>query len=59
MLCIHGIAIIKAALADYGRYHTRKCFLEDQKRGKEFEYRVLASMRAGEGFPSNTVAVVL
>ena len=33
--------------------------LEDQARGKELEYRVLAVNKAGEGEPSNTVMAVL
>ena len=33
--------------------------LSGQERGKEWEYRVIAVNRAGEGAPSNTVMVVL
>lgn len=33
--------------------------LNDQKRGKEWEYRVIAVNKAGDGDPGNTVAAVL
>ena len=33
--------------------------LNNQERGKDWEYRVIATNKAGEGVPSNTVAVVL
>ena len=33
--------------------------LSAQKRGKEWEYRVIAVNKAGEGTPSNTVMAVL
>ncbi len=33
--------------------------LSGQERGKEWEYRVIAVNKAGEGTPSNTVMVVL
>ncbi len=33
--------------------------LSGQERGKEWEYRVIAVNKAGEGTPSNTVMAVL
>ena len=33
--------------------------LNNQERGKDFEYRVIATNKAGESIPSNTVAAVL
>ena len=33
--------------------------LNNQERGKDWEYRVIATNKAGEGTPSNTVAAVL
>lgn len=33
--------------------------LSDQERGKEWEYRVIAVNKSGEGEPSNTVMAVL
>ncbi len=38
---------------------TTRIQLTDQERGKEFEYRVIAANKSGEGEPSNTVVVVL
>ncbi len=32
--------------------------LTNQERGKDWEYRVIAVNKSGEGIPSNTVAVV-
>ena len=33
--------------------------LSNQEHGKEWEYRVVAVNKAGEGLPSNTVMAVL
>jgi len=33
--------------------------LNNQERGKDWEYRIIATNKAGEGVPSNTVAAVL
>jgi hypothetical protein len=33
--------------------------LNNQERGKDWEYRIIAVNKAGEGMPSNTVAAVL
>lgn len=33
--------------------------LNNQERGKDWEYRVIATNKAGEGIPSNTIAAVL
>ncbi len=33
--------------------------LNNQERGKDWEYRVIAVNKAGEGVPSNTVAAVV
>ena len=39
-------------------YETEKVLI-NQERGKEWEYRIVAGNKAGEGPPSNTVMVVL
>jgi len=33
--------------------------LHNQNRGKEWEYRIIAVNKTGEGIPSNTVMAVL
>jgi hypothetical protein len=45
--------------ADAGTAVVPEAMLVDQPRGKEFEYRILAVNKAGEGEASNTVVVVL
>ncbi len=44
---------------DVGTAVVTHATLVDQTRGKEFEYRIVAINKAGEGEPSNTVLVVL
>jgi hypothetical protein len=45
--------------ADVGLAVESEITLTNQTRGKEFEYRVMAVNKAGEGEPSNTVMAVL
>ena len=45
--------------SDAGMAIESEITLTNQKRGKEWEYRVLAVNKAGEGQPSNTVMAVL
>jgi hypothetical protein len=44
---------------DAGIALTTEAKIEDQTRGKEYEYRVIAVNKAGDGDPSNTVRVVI
>ena len=45
--------------SDVGLAIESEITLSDQERGKEWEYRVIAVNKAGEGQPSNTVMAVL
>jgi len=45
--------------ADIGLAIESEITLSNQDRGKEWEYRVIAINKAGEGTPSNTVMAVL
>jgi hypothetical protein len=45
--------------ADVGTAIESELTLTGQERGVEWEYRVVAVNKAGEGEPSNTVAAVL
>ena len=45
--------------ADVGMAIESEITLSNQERGKEWEYRVIAVNKAGEGTPSNTVMAVL
>ena len=44
---------------DAGMAIESEITLSNQERGKEWEYRVIAVNKAGEGVPSNTVMAVL
>jgi len=44
---------------DAGMAIESEITLSDQERGKEWEYRIIAVNKAGEGEPSNTVMAVL
>ena len=44
---------------DIGLAMESETTLTNQERGKEWEYRVIAVNKAGEGPPSNTVMAVL
>ncbi|WP_417910851.1 fibronectin type III domain-containing protein [Candidatus Electronema sp. PJ] len=41
------------------RFLNTEAIINNQTRGKEFEYRVIAVNKAGEGGPSSTVTAVL
>ena len=49
----------EGAWSDVGMAIESEITLTNQERGKEWEYRVLAVNKAGEGQPSNTVMAVL
>ena len=49
----------EGAWSDAGMAIESETILSDQERGKEWEYRVIAVNKAGEGEPSNTVMAVL
>ncbi len=44
---------------DVGLAIESEITLSNQERGKEWEYRVIAVNKAGQGLPSNTVMAVL
>ncbi len=55
----HIWKIILFSVAAYIQEIESENTLANQERGKEWEYRVFAVNKAGEGEPSNTVMTVL
>jgi hypothetical protein len=41
------------------RFPNTEAIINNQPRGKEFEYRVIAVNKTGDGGPSNTVTALL